>query len=60
MVAGKMGGSVDYRGREGPAYPGVGAGKGNPEGHRLASGDIQEGSYEVAGWVGKVGSLSGA
>ena len=60
MVAGRMGGSGDYRGRGGLACPGVGAGKGNLEGHRSAWGDSREGSYEVAGWVGKVGSLSGA
>lgn len=36
MDAGRMGGFVDYKGREDPACLGVGADKGNREGHTLA------------------------
>lgn len=60
MDVGRMDGFVDYRGLEDPACREAEADKGNPEGHTLAWGDSREGSYEVAGWVGKVGNLSGA
>lgn len=60
MGAGRTGESVDYRGQGDPACLRVEADRGNLEDHRLAWGDSREGSYEVAGWAGRVGSLSGA
>ena len=58
--AGRKGGFGDYRGLEGPACLGVGVDKGNPGGRTLAWEDSRGGSYGVAGWAGKVGSLLGA